>query len=270
LVYSISDVGDEKESKSFMSGSSYFSIGAFAKRADVTVRTLRYYDQIGLLSPSDHTESGRRLYTDMDYARLQQILTLKLIGLSLEEIRSLLTTDQVEIGDLLQRQKQVLGQQVRQLQQVIRAIEQAQRALDGTPTWDTDQFLHIIKAVMMNNQVNWFDQFFTDTQQNQLAEIGQQRSWGDEKDMAEAWKKLFSDIREHLEQGGDDSTAPSLVRRWDDLMAQFAGGNPGLAQQLNQAYIHLANLPGLDDTPQAVQDWLTAIQEAAAFIQRAR
>jgi DNA-binding transcriptional MerR regulator len=54
--------------------------------AGLTVRTLRYYDQIGLFRPSGHSDSGYRLYTQTDITRLQQILSLKELGLSLEQI----------------------------------------------------------------------------------------------------------------------------------------------------------------------------------------
>jgi DNA-binding transcriptional MerR regulator len=53
----------------------------------VSIRTLRYYDKVGLLSPSQYTEAGYRLYTDADLLRLQQILALKFLGFSLEEIK---------------------------------------------------------------------------------------------------------------------------------------------------------------------------------------
>ncbi|MCB9454206.1 MAG: MerR family transcriptional regulator [Anaerolineaceae bacterium] len=246
-----------------MSEMRYFSISEFARRTGVTVRTLRYYDQTGLLKPSAYSESGRRLYVEADYARMQQILTLKLIGLSLAEIKSLLTTDMVGIQTLMERQKQVLGEQVRQLKQVIRAIEQAQWALDNTQSQNIEAFIHIIKAVSMNNQANWFDQFFTEEQRQHLAESSVQQSYQEQKKQAEAWKKLFTDIREHLDTGQEDLNTQDLVSRWHDLMAQYTGGDSDLTLQLNQAYTHLADL---DSTPQSVQEWLGEVQAAAAFI----
>ncbi len=65
-------------------------IGELAKRADVTTRTIRYYEQRGLLGPAERTDSGYRLYTEETIARLNKIDGLKRIGLSLEEIASVL------------------------------------------------------------------------------------------------------------------------------------------------------------------------------------
>src|SRR5438132_11048909 len=62
-------------------------VGELARRTGLTVRTLHHYDEIGLLKPSLHTGSGHRLYTADDVARLQQVLSLRQLGFSLEEVR---------------------------------------------------------------------------------------------------------------------------------------------------------------------------------------
>ena len=65
-------------------------VGELARRTGLTVRTLHHYDDIGLLKPSLHTDSGHRLYTDSDIERLQQILSLRHLGFALEEVRACL------------------------------------------------------------------------------------------------------------------------------------------------------------------------------------
>ncbi|NMO96739.1 MerR family transcriptional regulator [Paenibacillus lemnae] len=62
-----------------------------AQLTGITVRTLRYYDSIGLLNPASKTEGGHRLYTEEDLKRLQQIQFLKSMGYPLKEIQSMLT-----------------------------------------------------------------------------------------------------------------------------------------------------------------------------------
>src|SRR5205085_6040000 len=61
-------------------------VGELARRTGLTVRTLHHYDDIGLLRPSLHTEAGHRLYTAADVARLQQVLSLRQLGFTLEEV----------------------------------------------------------------------------------------------------------------------------------------------------------------------------------------
>lgn len=67
----------------------YYTSGEFAEKAHASIRTIRYYDQKNLLKPAARTKSGARRYTDQDFAKLQQILLLKYLGFSLNEIREM-------------------------------------------------------------------------------------------------------------------------------------------------------------------------------------
>ena len=78
----------------------YYSSGQFARMAGVTLRTIRYYDQHDILKPSLVTEAGARFYTDGDFARLQQILLLKYLGFSLEDIQEMTIEDPVSYTHL--------------------------------------------------------------------------------------------------------------------------------------------------------------------------
>ncbi len=71
-----------------------YRIEQVAERLQTTKRTLRYYEEIGLLPPAERTEGGYRLYSDEDITRLERIQRLKdLLGFSLAEIRALLHAD---------------------------------------------------------------------------------------------------------------------------------------------------------------------------------
>jgi MerR family transcriptional regulator, thiopeptide resistance regulator len=240
----------------------HFRTGDFARKAGVTTRTLRYYDRVGLLKPSAYSESGQRLYTELDYPRLQQILTLKLIGLSLEEIKSLLTTDRAEIEHLLERQKRVLAARVSQLSAVIHTIETAQRSIRVSDALDLDSFIQIIKAVNMD----WLSQFYTDEQKQTWDELEQSRTFAEQKQAGEAWRALFADIQQQMDMPNDDAQVQALVQRWDDLMRQFTHDDPDFAANLTNAYAHLGEA---SDNPQ-VQSWAQQLQAAAAFIQKVR
>lgn len=67
------------------------TISQIAKLSGISVRTLQYYDEIGLLKPSSLSESGYRLYDEEALGKLQQILTLKELDFSLKEIQHLLS-----------------------------------------------------------------------------------------------------------------------------------------------------------------------------------
>jgi DNA-binding transcriptional MerR regulator len=65
-------------------------IGAVAERTELSIRTLRHYDEVGLVTPSARSSGGYRLYTEQDVARLHTIRRMKPLGFTLEEMRQLL------------------------------------------------------------------------------------------------------------------------------------------------------------------------------------
>lgn len=129
-----------------------YRTGAFAKKAGVTIRTLRFYDKQGLLSPTEYTESGQRLYSEKDLGRLQQILTLKFIGLSLGQVSKLLTDDPKNIAYMVGQQKQVIVDRILQLQHLIHALDRAESTWKDTQSLNWDQFAEIIKAVNLSKR----------------------------------------------------------------------------------------------------------------------
>src|SRR6478752_5506151 len=76
-------------------------VGELAKRTGLSVRTLHYYDEIGLLHPLKHTESQHRLYGPAELERLQQIKSLRQLGFSLDEIRACLDTAELSLRSVI-------------------------------------------------------------------------------------------------------------------------------------------------------------------------
>lgn len=128
---------------------SLFTIGQFSKKAGITLRTLRYYDKIGLLKPSHHNKLGHRLYSKEDFGRLQKILTLKFIGLSLDDIESVIkydTNDQ-DLKKPLEIQKTIMEEKIQHIKMVIKAIDEAVHMLDNNNTLNWDKFVNIINVI---------------------------------------------------------------------------------------------------------------------------
>ena len=103
----------------------YMTVGEVAKKMDVTVRTLQHYDREGLLSPSAMSEGGRRLYTDKDIVKLHQILSLKHLGFSLDDIKNrLIPLDTpAEIAAVLTEQAAAVKQKIDSLSESLRELE---------------------------------------------------------------------------------------------------------------------------------------------------
>lgn len=92
----------------------YYTTGKFAKLANVSERTIRYYDQVGLLKPSFVCENGYRQYSNQDLFRLQKIVLLRNLGFSIEEIVSFLSNQNKEEDILksLQMQRDLIDSRI--------------------------------------------------------------------------------------------------------------------------------------------------------------
>ena len=103
----------------------YMTVGEVAKRMGVTVRTLQYYDKEGLLSPSAESGGGRRLYTDKDLIQLHQVLSLKHLGFSLDEIKKhLISLDTPEeVAQVLEEQAGAIRKKIDSLSETLKEIE---------------------------------------------------------------------------------------------------------------------------------------------------
>lgn len=133
----------------------YYSSGEFARMAHVTLRTVRYYDKHNILKPSLVTESGARFYTDADFARLQQILLLKYLGFSLDDIREM-TIDDSDYHFMLNSlklQKKLVQDRIEQMQLVENAIESTVSAIEQDHQIDWSNMLELIHLTGMEKSL---------------------------------------------------------------------------------------------------------------------
>ncbi len=116
-----------------MSAERYLQIGEVAEQLGLTPRTLRYYEEIGLLAPPSRMEGGFRLYSPSDIVRLENIVQLKrLLGFSLAEIKQVV--EAMESLKLLRRESRRAGDLETKrdsLQQALAILEQQVEVLDG-------------------------------------------------------------------------------------------------------------------------------------------
>ena len=118
-------------------------IGDFARLAGTNLRTLRYYEEIGLFQPASRSKGGFRFYRATDVHRLNMVHTLQNLGLSLEEIRDVMSTRQadeahsamiVRVRRALQTQQDLLDTRIEELRQQKARLQCAQAKLADCET----------------------------------------------------------------------------------------------------------------------------------------
>lgn len=113
------------------------SISQVAKITGVSVRTLQYYDEIGLLKPSERTSSGYRLYDDHTLSLLQQILFFKELGFSLKEIREIIENPVLDKASIFKKQKELFQLKRSRIDRLIQLLDRLEK---GEPYMSFKEF----------------------------------------------------------------------------------------------------------------------------------
>jgi DNA-binding transcriptional MerR regulator len=238
-----------------------YQASEFAQLTGVTVRTLHHYDRTGLLKPTGRTHAGYRLYGARDFARLQQIVTLKFIGLPLKQIKELLERKTLDLAETLRLQREVLEQRRRQLESALWAVNHAETvvARGGEPDWEA--FKKIVEVISMQQNNEWMKKYYTE---EQLADLAR-RATPEVLERGERdWKMLIKEVEEAEASGVDPASerAQQLAARWAALIEEFTGGDPGIRENLTRLYADQANWPTTFEKPYS--------DEAMSFISRAQ
>ena len=139
-----------------------YSIGQFAKKTGVTIRTLHYYDEIGLLTPAHISDSGQRFYNDDSIRTIQTILVCKYLDYSLEEIRAVLLDQEKTLLDSLYEQKLQLESKRKQIDQMIASLETAIDIHEKSKTVDPASLLIVIHSILtMDEQKKFLQQYLS-------------------------------------------------------------------------------------------------------------
>jgi DNA-binding transcriptional MerR regulator len=233
-----------------MSGTSILSgmyrVQEFAALAGVTVRALHHYDRLGLLKPLRRSHTGYRIYRDSDFARLEQIVVLKFLGLALRDIGPLLAKAKTpNLRDTLRKQRHVLSEKRRRLDTAIIAIERAERSLDGTQEPDWTLFTLVVKEIEMQDDADWTKKYYSE---GARAKVDERRPlWSPElqERVSRQWTELIADVEAALARKEDPrgASGQALAARWQDLLAGFTGGDPQVQQGLNKMWADKANWP---------------------------
>lgn len=185
----------------------FYSSGEFAKMARVTLRTLRFYDKKNILKPSFVTEKGSRFYTEEDFARLQQILLLKHLGFSLEEIRNMTISDWDShfMENSLRIQLKLVRNKIEQMQLVEQAIQDTMESFQRKESVD---WSHMIQRMHLTGLEESLRNQYQDAS-NISARINLHKLYSQNQEDWFAWIWKFLQIQNNqkiLEVGCGDGT----------------------------------------------------------------
>jgi MerR family transcriptional regulator, thiopeptide resistance regulator len=199
--------------------SGLYRVGEFAALSGVSVRALHHYDQLGLLRPSMRTEAGHRLYTEWDLLSLQQILTLRYLGFSLEQIGQLLTRPEFDLATSLRAQREVLRERIAELHDVGTALDRLLSQQEATGQWNwtlvaqaSTAAAHALtrKGTKMNDE----------QMMKRFEELGKQLRPGEREEIEQEWTTLMDEVKANLHLDPTSPRAVELADRWNTMTAK--------------------------------------------------
>lgn len=207
-----------------------WKVGQLAKRTGVSVRTLHYYEEIGLLSPTQRTDSGHRLYTPADVRRLHQIRSLRHIGFTLTEIHGCFARATFSPRQVIEVHMRQLDEQIDRLRTLHGHLGQLMLHIGQTGDMGIDAFLHTLEEMTMSEKT-----YYTAEQAAYLK--ARHRVLGDERihQVLADYKSLRTQFRMAREQGLDptDARVQALIADWRSLREEYSGGVASILQALD-------------------------------------
>ena len=214
----------------------FLSSAEAGKALGVSTRALRLYEARGLVRPV-RTEAGWRAYGPEVLARLHQVLALKRLGLSLLRIGELLEGRLSSLEAVLALQEEALTLRHIETERALGLVRQARSRLQAGQPLSVDDLTTLTRETTMSDAMNEdemkqvFDPLIRKHFDPETAQTLASRPF-DQAAISRAWNEVIADAKAALAAG--DPTTPQamdVARRWNDLVGQFTGGDPKLAER---------------------------------------
>lgn len=208
-------------------------VGELAKRTGLSVRTLHYYDEIGLLEPSKLTGSRHRVYGSDELVRLQQIKSLRQLGFSLEEIKACLDEPEFSPRCVIELHVKRIREQVAEQERLVALLETLAASFDAGSIASADDFIAAIEGIAM------IDRSFTPDELRDLKARGEALGAEHIRAAEREWPILIAKMNAEMVAGtdpGHERVRPLAVR-WRELVREFTGGDPNIERKVRAAFI---------------------------------
>lgn len=215
-------------------GSDAMKVGDLAKRTGLSVRTLHYHDEIGLLQPRNLTLSGHRVYGAEELARLQRIKSLRQLGFSLDEIRACLDAPDFSAHRVIELHVKRLREQIREQERLVGLLETLDASVAAGAVAPPDALIRAIESMTS------LEREFTVEELAEIKERGERLGRDHVRAVEREWPGLIARMRASMLRGDDPASegVVAIAKRWRELVREFTGGNPEIARKVRDGYVN--------------------------------
>lgn len=225
----------------------YMTVGEIANKMGVTVRTLQYYHREGLLSPSAKSEGGRRLYTHKDLLQLHQILSLKHLGFSLDQIKNHLNhlDTPAQVAEALSQQAAAMEGELERLTCALKEIYLLRAEVLQIQQVDFKKYADIIVNLQMKNDAYWLIKYFDEPT---LDHIRGRFDTASGLSMINTFQSLQEKAICLQEEGEvpEGEKGQALAAEFWNMILEFTGGDMTMLPKL----MEIGNFEGMDPSLQ--------------------
>lgn len=224
-----------------------YAIGKAAEMCNTTVRTIRYYDEVGLLRPTEIKRGGHRYYNKAAIVRLDTIITMKKFGFSLDEIKTTLSNQSTSAKELLQMRLRLIKSEQEKLLEMEKQINATLQLMDMENVEEWQEIVRIYQSLLQYDEKSVDanrDVYFTEEENKALQALPQV---GESDELSEMMAALVKDIHDHLETDSEPTSeaAEQLAWRWIYLTDRMYKGNWELANKAWQISQYEGNNIGM-------------------------
>jgi DNA-binding transcriptional MerR regulator len=237
-----------------------FTIKQISQLAHVTPRTLRYYDQIGLLTPEEIGNNGYRYYSDASLLKLQQILFYRELEIPLEQIKEILGRQNFNLRAALEDHKLQLGKKIDRLNKLITTVDQTLKYIKGEEEMNKnvlfDAFNDEVQEKMEKEAMQMYDPATVKASNIKWKNY----SVAEKQKIGEEGNAVYQGFVDVISKGPDSPEAQACVQRWRDHMNYFWVPN-------NEQLLGLADL--YNDDPRFKKNFEKVHPDLAQFVREA-
>lgn len=199
-----------------------YTVLELGKMAGVSTRTLRYYDEIGILKPARINPSGYRIYGSNEVDRLQQILFYRELGLNLEDIRQILSSPSFDEVKALREHREKLLQQRKRIDLLIANVEKTIARKEGKITMTDHEKFEGFKKKLIDENEKKYGAEIRGRYGDKAVEESNRKMMNMSKEQYDAFKKLEEEIIENLKKAyATGDPAGELAQKTADLHRQW-------------------------------------------------
>ncbi|MBX9975795.1 MerR family transcriptional regulator [Cytobacillus firmus] len=199
-----------------------YTVQKLAQLAGVSSRTLRYYDEIGILKPARTNSSGYRIYGQQEVDRLQQILFYRELGISLDQIKEIITAPAFDAADALKEHREKLLEKRKQLDLLITNVEKTIASAEGRTTMSDKEKFEGFKKKMIEDNEEQYGKEIREKYGDETVDKSNAKIMNMTQEEDEAVTKLSEEVNRTLAQAMETSDPESeLAQKAADLHKQW-------------------------------------------------